>query len=182
LDDISAAGVLIYDLFKRRGQVKLKRDLVLGHAILSNPFSKPLIARLDFKGDLDLSISFREYAIPSSFINIEYYSYDLKNDKAGRVKDVIAGQILLQGNETVVAKFRLNDFFTLKGLINPGSDFWQKLSVGAGFEKIDRDRPMVQGLKLVVRDAYRKELSTSYPVAWSDDHKNRFRRTARTPH
>ena len=48
-DDISWVGPPVWKLFRNRSPIALKKDLVIGHVIMSNPFPSPILRNWSLK-------------------------------------------------------------------------------------------------------------------------------------
>ena len=83
-DDFSSHGKSLRDLFVRAQSVTLKRDLVIGHAIISNPFDRVLSIALELKQPMKLQMSSHEHIIHPSKIAIDYFAYDPSCDQLGK--------------------------------------------------------------------------------------------------
>jgi len=179
-DDISWVGPPVRSLFKtHKIPIELKKNVVIGHAILSNPFVVPLAAALKAKKPMELMINQYQYDIPAEAIEVKYYSYDLLKDEIGPERTLDDGSVVINGNETVLAKFILAKDMPLKGFENIDSRFWQYFSLKVGFTKIGNDRPMVDGLLLNTREPNLGILSNESPVPWGYRHIERSRSAPR---
>lgn len=174
-DDISWVGPPVWRLFRNRNPLTLKKDLVVGHVIMANPFPKPISAKLELKKPMELTISKRPYLVPENNIDIRYFAYDVIKNQVGAEKNLNDASTIINGNEVVVAKFILAKEFQIRGLENPDDKFWQSFSLRLGFVKKGEDRSVVDGLTLISRDAGTGALSTEFAVPWGSNHDVRRR-------
>lgn len=151
-----------------RNPIELKKNVVIGHAILSNPFTAPLAAALKLKKPMELTINKYQVSIHVEVIDVKYYSYDVLKDEPERT--LTDGFAIINGNETVLAKFRLAKDMPLQGFENIDLRFWRYFSLKIGFTKIGNDQPMVDNLLLITREPNLGKLSNESPVPWGYRH------------
>lgn len=174
-DDLTAVYYEVTNLFRLDPGLKLKKDLVIAHAILSNPFIAPVSTVLKLDQPIEIMLNNKPFNVDSKYIRIKYFAYDLKNDAIGEPKDLLGSSLFLSPNETVVAKFTLSEDFPLEGINTNAKHFWQSISLEAGFKKGDAKAPDINGLTLMTSEAYLKENLTSYKALWDKDYKIRRR-------
>lgn len=174
-DDITAVYTDMNTLFKVDGELKLKKDLVVAHAILSNPFLEPVSAVLQLTQPIEIMFNNKLFDVDSKHIRIKYFAYDLKKDAIGVKKELLDEALFLSPQETVVAQFVLSEDFPLNGVDMSYKHFWQSMSLKAGFKKGGPQASEINGLTLVMSEAYLKENSTIYNALWSDEYKVRRR-------
>lgn len=174
-DDISWVGPPVWKLFRNRKPMALKKDLVIAHVIISNPFAAPLSAKLELSKSLELKISKMPYFIPANNVDIRYFAYDLIKNEVGVEKTLNDGSTIIRDGETIVAKFILAKEAALNDIENPDDRFWQNFSLRVGFSKIGHDKPMIDGLKLITRDSETGTISAEFVVPWGDGHNVRRR-------
>lgn len=177
-DDISWIGPPVWTLFRRhKNPIELKKDVVVGHAILSNSFPAPLAALLKLNKPIVTTINKYEYQMFADFIDIKYYSYDLLKDEIGAEITLNDGSAIINAGEAILAKFILVKDMPLRFSKDIDSRFWEAFALEVGFAKTGRDRAMVGGLTLVTRDPNLGILINEFPVPWGAKHVLR-RRTA----
>jgi hypothetical protein len=172
-DDISWVDLPVRHLFRDTIPISLKEELVVGHTIISNPFSSPLAIKLEMKKPLYLKVSSRHYSVPANIFDIQYFAYDLAKNEIGLEKPVEGNFAIIDGNETLVAKFILARDFPLTGIRHPKQSFWRSFSLDIGFLKSINNEPIVDGLSLIIRDSVAGLLSSEFVVQWGDDHEVR---------
>lgn len=173
-DDVSWIERPIQKLFRGNNPIALKRDLVVGHVIMANPFSSPISVKLNLTKKINLKIRNQSYPIHQNFIAIKYFSYDLSKNEVGNEKSVIDGYIVLNGNEVVIAKFILANAFQINNIRNPKDSFWRLFSLELDFYQGGDENKVVDGLTLTARDDS-TGLSTDFSVPWGNDHDVRKR-------
>lgn len=178
-NDISWVGPPVWNLFRGREPITLKKDLVVAHAIIANPFSLPLSVNVQLKKSLALKLNGRQYQIPEGTLDIKYFAYDLSNNEVGEEKTKSIDAFVVNGHEAVVAEFVLAEAFPISDVRNPDDKFWQTFSLELGFAKLGKSNPMVDGLNIVIRDPGISNLSREFPAAWGDDHHIRRRAAPR---
>lgn len=174
-DDVSWVGPPVWKLFRNKSPIALKKDLVIGHVIMANPFPSSISTKLLLNKPLELMISQRQYLISSKNVDIKYFSYNLNKNQVGAEKTLNDGSAIIDGNETIVAKFILTKELPIGGVENPNDRFWQTFSLRLGFAKAGNDRPIVDGLRVITRDTGTGALSSEFAVPWGNDHNVRRR-------
>lgn len=174
-DDLTAVYYDITTLFKVEDGLKLKKDLVVAHAILSNPFLEPVSASLQLTEPLEIVINNKPFDVDNKYLQIKYFNYDVKKDAVLGKKELQDSSLFLNPQETVVAQFVLSKDFPLEGVDMSHKHFWQLLSLAAGFKNVSAKSPDIKGLTLVTSEAYLKENLTSYSATWNKDYKVRRR-------
>jgi len=172
-DDISWADLPVRQLFRDSPPIALKRDLVVGHTIIYNPFSSPLAIKLELKKPLNLRINPRFFNIPANSVVIKYFAYDLAKNEIALEKPVEGNFAVIDGNETLVAQFILARDFPLTGIRHPKRSFWRSFSLDLDFLKSVNNDPLVDGMSLITRDSVAGLLSNEFVVPWGDDHEVR---------
>ena len=69
-DDVMSMNRRLWELFKAGSPISLKKNIVLGHTIMANPYPEPLSAKLELKKPLELAMSCGKYQIPEKSIEI----------------------------------------------------------------------------------------------------------------
>ncbi|OPZ23660.1 MAG: hypothetical protein BWZ03_00428 [bacterium ADurb.BinA186] len=179
-DDLSWIGPPVWKLFRNNNPIALKKNLVIGHVIMSNPFSSPISSRLELKKGMELKLNRQLYQIPESSIDIKYFAYDLANNEVGQEMSLNDGSVMLKAHKTMIAKFILAKEFPTSGVKNPDDSFWRAFSLEIGFAKTGNDRPVVDGLTLITRDPGTGSLSSEFVVPWGIDHAVRRRKASRS--
>jgi hypothetical protein len=159
----------VRQLFRDSTPIALKKNLEVGHTIISNPFSSTLAIKLKMNKSLSLNVCQQHYNIPASNVVIKYFSYDLTKNEIGLEKPVNDNFILIDGNETLVAKFILARDFPLPGIRHPKGSFWRSFSLEVGFSKSRNSESMVDGLSIITRDSA-GSLSNEFVVPWGEEH------------
>lgn len=149
--------------------------MVIGHAIISNPFAVAVSAQLKLDKSLDLNIGHRQYYVPKNIIDVRYFAYDLAKNEVGVEKTLNNGSVIVDGNETIIAKFILAKELTITGIENPDNNFWRTFSLKLAFAKSGHGQAMVDGLVLKTEDTESGSLSSEYFVPWGNDHDVRRR-------
>ena len=104
----------------------------------------------------------------------QYFSYDLVKNEAGEKKSVSDGFVVIEDNETIVAKFILANKFQITNIRNPKDRFWRTFSLELDFRRTGTDNPAVDGLILTTRDVS-TDSSMEFLVPWGNDHDVRRR-------
>jgi hypothetical protein len=172
-DDISWADLPARQLFRDTLPIALKRDLVVGHTIISNPFSSPVAIKLEMKKPLYLKVNSRHYSVPANNVFIQYFAYDLTKNEIGLEKPVDSSFAIVDGNETLVAQFVLARDFPLTGVRHPKRSFWRSFSLDVGFSKSRSSHVTVDGLSLITRNSVDGLLSSEFVVPWGENHEVR---------
>lgn len=176
--DVSWVGPPVWTLFRNTVPMSLKKDLVVAHAIIANPFLKPLNIKLTVKNAMQLTLNGRQFSISPKSIGIKYFAYDLSSDEVGHEKVINDGSIIINAHEVVVAQFILVTEVPLPGIANPDDSFWHSFAMEVGFTNLD-DKSLVDGLILTTRDAGIGALTSEFSVPWGSDHGVRRRSTSR---
>jgi hypothetical protein len=153
--------------------------LAFGHVILSNPFLSPISSNLVLKKGLELKIKQRQYQIPEKAIDIKYFVYDLLRNEVSEEKTLNDGSVIINGNETMIAKFILVKEIPIRGIEDPDDRFWQSFSMEVGFIKTGNSKPMADGLSMITRDVGTGSLSNEYAIQWGSEHHVRRRSAPR---
>ncbi len=182
-DDLAWIGPPVWKLFRNNSNnnpIALKKDLVIGHVIMSNPFSSSLSSRLELKKGMQLKLNRRLYQIPANTIDIKYFAYDLTKNEVGPEMSLNDGSVIINAHKTMIAKFILARELPITGVKNPGDRFWRSFSLEIGFVEAGNDRPVVDGLTLITRDSGTGTLSSEFVVPWGSDHAVRRRVASRS--
>lgn len=144
------------------------KGITIGHAIISNPYSSAIAAKLELKKPMSLKLNEEHFEIPAEEIGIEYYKYDLSTNETGAKKIPNAdGVISLTQNETVLAKFNLINYFHV------GAGWkWNRLRID--FFKRAKNDNRIDGLSLITFSPYLNKPS-EYLVPWGTNHMSRYR-------
>jgi hypothetical protein len=179
-DDLASINKPIKGLFRKGSPIGLKNNLVIGHALLANPHMEAISAFLELKKPMELKLSCGKYQIPEKFIDIRFFAYDLAKGQLGPEKTLNDRSVIINANETVIAKFILAKDFPIDGVGFPDDNFWNSLRVEVGFVKTVNDKPFVDGLHLITRDLHTGTISNDFVVPWGDDHDVRRRSPSRS--
>lgn len=179
-DDISWLGPPVWKLFRNANPIVLKKDLVIAHVIMSNPFLSPISSKLELKKSLELKLNRRQYAVPENLVDIKYFHYDLIKNEVGAEAALNDGSVIINAQKTVIAKFILTKEIPITGVVNPDDSFWRLFSLELGFIRAGNDRPLVDGLMLINRDPGTGTLSSEFTVPWGKDHDVRRRLASRS--
>ena len=107
----------------------LEKGLVIAHAIIANSFSSTLSANIQLKKSLTLKLNGRQYQIPEGALDIKYFAYDIDKNEVGEAKTKNVDAFIVNGHETVVARFVLAEAFLIGDVRNPDDKFWQTFSL-----------------------------------------------------
>jgi hypothetical protein len=179
-DDLASINKPIKDLFRKGSSIGLKKNVVIGHTILTNPHPEAISAFLELKKPMDLKLSCGNYQIPEKSIDIRFFAYDLAKDQVGPEKTLNDRSVVINPNETVIAKFILAKDFSIDGVGFPDDNFWNSLRVEVGFSKTVNDKPFVEGLHLITRDPHTGTIANDFLVPWGEDHDLRRRSPPRS--
>jgi hypothetical protein len=179
-DDLSWIGPPVWELFRNHNPIALKKDLVIGHVIMSNPFSSSLSSRLELKKGMELKLNRQLYQIPENIIDIKYFAYDLDKNEVGEEMSLNDDSVMLKAHKAMIAKFILAKELPITGVKNPDDVFWRSFSLEIGFVKAGNDRPVVDGLTLITRDSGTGTLSSEFVVPWGSEHAVRRRVASRS--
>ena len=158
--------------------MKLKKNLVIGHALLINPYSMPISSILMLKKPMYFKLNHMHNIIPQNLVTIKYYAYDLEKDKIGNNITQGDGSVIIKSKEAVLAKIILMQDFELSPF-KKESDFWQTARIEVGFSKIGIEKPSVDGLMLSMMDASTGKVLNEFSVPWGDNHLVRKRTSSR---
>lgn len=174
-DDISWVGPPVWKLFRGKNPIVLKKELVIGHVIMANPFSLPISVKLELEKDLNLKINQYPYQISKKIIDIKYFTYDLTKNEVGAEKTLNDGSAIIDGNENLIAKFILAKDLPIDDVRNPDDNFWRTFALELGFAKAGNSSHVVDGLTLITRDTGTGSISREIAVPWGSDHDVRRR-------
>lgn len=174
-DDISWVGPPVWKLFRGNDPIALKKDLVIGHLIIANLFPTPASIKLKLDKSLMLKIGANGYTVDSRIVDIKYYAYDLAVNEIGVEKTLSDGTAIINGSETIVAKFILAKELPLLNIRHPDDNFWQRFSLELGFSKSGSANPFVDGLSVIIRDPGVGTILNEQAVPWGDNHDIRRR-------
>lgn len=112
----------------------IKKGAEIGYAVITNQFSVPLETSLELEKPMNLKLEplswgflDDEIAIPTQYIDVQYFKYNNKKDKVGsRLNYYRADKVLVEGATSIVAKFVIKDDFKFKSFVPQalGSSFW----------------------------------------------------------
>ena len=174
-DDITYVGKPMWELFRNGNPIKLRRNTVIGHAILANPHNAPVSTKLELLKPIPLSLSSGKHAIPEREVDIVYQAYDLKTEQAGPVRNLIDNTVVINAHETILAKIAVIKDFPITGIDSPNSDFWKTFNLEVAFVKAGDKKQLVDGLRLISSEPNVKSPRNDFAVPWGESHNVRRR-------
>lgn len=178
-DDITYVGKPLWELFRGGKPIKLRRNTVIGHAILANPHKGQVSARLEILKPILLSLTSGKHPISEKDIDIAYFAYDLKNDQIGPIRNLIDNTVIINAHETILAKIAVTKDFPISGIDSPNSEFWKTFRLEVGFIKAGDKKQTVDGLRLISSEPNVKNPRNEFAVPWGENHNVRRRNPPR---
>jgi len=173
-DDITSINKVNSMIILEGKHLRLGGNIVVGHAIITNPHAIPVSTLLALKKPMYFKLNEHAYYIPQNMIQIKYFAYDLAQNKVGSEITRMDGSIMLKTDEAVLAKFVLFQYPERK------ANFWQNLRMEVGFNKPEMDKPIIDGLLLAMRDISTTRVLGEFSVSWGDNHHLRKRKSTRS--
>lgn len=176
-DDITSVNKTYSSMFLEGDPLKLLGNIVIGHAVITNPHSTSIFPSFDLKKPMYLKLNSNLYYINQNKIKIKYFSYDLVTGKIGSEVELIRGKTMLKSSQAVLVKFILMNDFAFKYPAEREKHFWKNLNVETGFNKTESAH--VDGLLLSMLDAHTGRTLSEFMVPWGESHYVRKRTASR---